>query len=124
MTNTKYIDVEGRDLSSNTQWTCAEVEPPKKSATAADFLNAALGHMVDRAATYDRPQGERSMGNCVQAFNQLTGHRLTEEQGWLFMALLKITRTQQGKYRADNYEDLAAYAGLAGEAAAKDGRST
>lgn len=88
--------------------------------TAASFLNAALGHMQDRATTYDRPQGERSMGNCVTAFNTITGHNLTEEQGWAFMAILKIVRTQQGKYRADNYEDLAAYAGLAGEAAARD----
>lgn len=96
-----------------------EISTAVAPQSAADFLNAALGHMVDRAATYDRPQGERSMGNCVAAFNQLTGHQLTEEQGWLFMALLKITRTQQGKYRADNYEDLAAYAGLAGEAAQK-----
>lgn len=125
--------IECRTVGTNSQWTCAEdifealipsmtIEAPKKSTSAADFLNAALGHMVDRAATYDRPQGERSMGNCVQAFNQLTGHALTEEQGWLFMAVLKITRTQQGKFRADNYEDLAAYAGLAGEAAAKSNR--
>jgi hypothetical protein len=122
--------IECRAIGTNTQWTCAEdifealipsktTEPPKKSSSAADFLGAALGHMVDRAATYDKPQGERSMGNCVAAFNQLTGHTLTEEQGWLFMAVLKITRTQQGAFRADNYEDLAAYAGLAGEAAAK-----
>lgn len=76
--------------------------------------------MKDRAATYDKPEGERSMGATVEAFNAVTGHQLTEEQGWLFMALLKAVRSQQGGYRADSYEDGAAYFALAGEAAARD----
>lgn len=87
---------------------------------APDFLNAGLRHMQDRAATYDKPSGERSMTATVGAFNALTGHALTEQQGWLMMALLKCARSQQGAFRADNYEDLAAYAGLMGEAAHKD----
>ena len=57
------------------------------------------------------------MGATVDAFRAVTGHDLTEEQGWLFMGLLKMVRSQQGGFRADNYEDLAAYAGLQGEAA-------
>jgi hypothetical protein len=57
------------------------------------------------------------MGATVDAFRAITGHDLTEEQGWLFMGLLKMVRSQQGGFRADNYEDLAAYAGLQGEAA-------
>lgn len=75
--------------------------------------------MKDRAATYDKPEGERSMSATVAAFNAVTGHQLTEEQGWLFMALLKAVRSQQGAYRADSYEDGAAYFALAGEAAAR-----
>ena len=75
--------------------------------------------MEDRAATYDRPDGERSMGATVRAFEAVSGVRLTEEQGWLFMAILKAVRSQQGAYRADSYEDGAAYFALAGEAAAK-----
>ena len=74
--------------------------------------------MSDRAATYDRPQGERSMSATVEAFRAVSGISLTEEQGWLFMALLKAVRSQQGAYRADSYEDGAAYFALAGEAAA------
>lgn len=89
-------------------------------ATAADFLEAGLRHMRDRASTYDNPTGERSMGATVKAFAAITGIELTEEQGWLFMGVLKDVRSQQGKYRADNYEDRAAYAGLQGEAAARD----
>lgn len=84
---------------------------------APDILRAGIEHMEDRAVTYDKPQGERSMAATVAAFNAVTGHDMTEEQGWLFMALLKAVRTQQGAFRADNYEDGAAYFGLAGEAA-------
>lgn len=87
--------------------------------TASDFLGAALSHMEDRASTYDNPTGERSMGRTIEAFNAITGHKLTEEHGWLFMCLLKQVRSQQGKYKSDNYEDLTAYASLMGECAAK-----
>ena len=89
-------------------------------STAANILTAALGHMRDRAATYDKPEGERSIGATVDAFQAVTGVSLTEEQGWLFMALLKAVRSQQGAYRADSYEDGAAYFALAGEAAVRD----
>lgn len=85
--------------------------------TAHDILAAAQSHMQDRAATYDKPEGERSMCATVEAFKAVTGHQLTESDGWLFMCLLKVVRSRQGAYRADNFEDLAAYAGLAGEAA-------
>lgn len=87
---------------------------------AHDILKAAAGHMQDRAATYDKPEGERSMGATVEAFKAVTGHQLTEEQGWLFMALLKAVRSQQGALRMDSYEDGAAYFALAGESAARD----
>ena len=87
--------------------------------TAASILEAGLGHMKDRAVTYDNPQGERSMGKTVDMFNILYGLELTEEQGWAFMELLKLVRTSQGEFKLDNFEDLAAYAGLMGEAAFK-----
>ena len=87
--------------------------------TASDFLGAALNHLGDRASTYDNPTGERSMGRTVEAFNAITGHKLTEEQGYLFMCLLKQVRSQQGKYKSDSYEDGAAYFALMGECAAK-----
>lgn len=93
-----------------------EEEP---TMTASDFLGAALNHLGDRASTYDNPTGERSMGRTVEAFNAITGHKLTEEHGWLLMCLLKQVRSQQGKYKSDNYEDLTAYASLMGECAAK-----
>lgn len=88
--------------------------------TAASILTVALGHMEDRAKTYDAPGGERSMGKTVAVFNAITGLYLTEEQGWLFMEILKQVRSQQGDYRADNYEDMVAYAALRGECAARE----
>lgn len=98
----------------------ADMRQQPQTTTAPSILEAAAGHMRDRAATYDKPEGERSMGATVQAFKAVTGHELTEEQGWLFMQLLKAVRSQQGAYRADSYEDGAAYVALAGEAAARD----
>ena len=75
--------------------------------------------MEDRAQTYDKQEGERSMGATVRAFAEITGVQMSEEQGWLFMATLKAVRTQQGKFRQDNYEDGAAYFALAGETASQ-----
>lgn len=83
--------------------------------TAHDIVSAALSHMQDRATTYDSPKGERSMTKTVKAFNALSGLEMTTEQGWLFMICLKAARTQQGDFKADNYEDGAAYFGLMGE---------
>lgn len=96
------------------------VEDSAQTVTTHSILEAAGVHMRDRAATYDKPEGERSMGATVDAFRAITGHKLTEEQGWLFMQLLKAVRSQQGAYRADSYEDGCAYASLAGEAAARE----
>lgn len=83
-------------------------------------LRAGLAHMEARAATYDSPDGERSMGKTVEMFNTLTGHGLTEEEGWIFMAILKMVRSQQGAFKADSYEDGAAYFALACETACEE----
>lgn len=56
------------------------------------------------------------MQKAVEAFNVLHGTDLTATDGWRFMAILKLVRSTQGAPRLDNWEDLAAYAGLAGEA--------
>ena len=90
------------------------IEPPSK---AAAILMAGVDHMQARATTYDNPEGERSMGKTIAMFNELTCNELTEEQGWMLMAILKMVRSQQGDYRADSYEDGSAYFALAGEAA-------
>ena len=88
--------------------------------TASGILNTAANHLQERASTYDQLQGERSIGKTVAMFNTLTGVGLTDEQGWLFMVCLTMVRAQQGRYRADSYEDGAAYFALAGESAAQE----
>lgn len=85
---------------------------------APQILEKAKQHMEDRADARDQPSGERSMLRTVKAFNALTGHRLSERDGWLFMAVLKAARAASTPAGVpDDYEDGAAYFALAGEAA-------
>jgi hypothetical protein len=90
------------------------------AVTADEILQRGADHIRDRAATRDKPGGERTMSQVVKAFNAIFGTKLTEEQGWQFMVLLKIVRGANGKVSLDDYEDEAAYAALAAEAAMKE----
>ena len=49
----------------------------------------------EQVTAHDKPHGDRSMSATVSAFKCVTGIELTEEQGWLFMQLLKAVRSQQ-----------------------------
>jgi hypothetical protein len=113
--------IEYRDWTAFYQQQGKQEPKETNEQSAHEFLEKALGHMKDRANTYDSAKGERSMGKTVAMFNAMYEQEITEEQGWAFMCLLKLVRTSQGDFRADNYEDLAAYAGLMGEAASKGG---
>lgn len=84
---------------------------------AHEFLERGVKHMRDRAVQRDSDEGERSMTRAVAAFNAQEGTNLTEAQGWRFMIQLKYARAVNGVFVADDYEDMSAYAGLAGEAA-------
>lgn len=85
---------------------------------ALSILDAAAQHMRDRAIAYDQPEGERSMGRVVAAFNAITGHSLTESEGWQFMSILKNVRAFAGSEpHRDSLEDNVAYAALMAEAA-------
>lgn len=94
---------------------------PPEPVKAPELLQRAAGHMQDRAVTYDKPEGERSMAKTVEVFNAMHGTSLTEAQGWHFMAILKSVRlfTRPG-YHADSAEDLIAYAALLSEAKARE----
>ena len=85
--------------------------------TAQQLLNKAASHMQARSATYDNPEGERSMGATVAAFNIITGRDLTESEGWLLMQVLKDVRDRQRKDpHQDSLEDGIAYSALKAEA--------
>lgn len=77
--------------------------------------------MDARASQYDKPEGERSMGKAVNAFNAITGRDLSEPEGWLLLQVLKDVRLfQRPGYHADSAEDCIAYAALKGEAKARE----
>ena len=84
---------------------------------AQDLLYRAADLMDERGKQYDQPSGERSMAAAVAAFNTIAGYHLTEADGLLLMALLKMVRDQQRETpHRDSIEDLVAYASLYGEA--------
>lgn len=100
----------------------ADIKAELASPIGADeILQVANEAIVQRGVMYDSTgqQQERSMGKIVAMFNALTGHELTNEQGWKFMCLLKLARSEQGEFSLDSFIDLATYAALAGEEAAK-----
>lgn len=84
--------------------------------TSPQILEAALQHQKDRAAIYDSPVGERSMGQAVAAFNIITGKSLSESDGWLLMQVLKDVRDRAGPGpHQDSLEDCVSYAALKAE---------
>lgn len=95
---------------------------------ASEILTTAAATLDQRGKDYDQPEGERSMGRIVETFNALTGHQMTEAQGWQFMACLKLVRMGSAADPTDSPVDCAAYAALAGEALGKseekEGRPT
>ena len=97
-----------------------EVQPepsPVPEVHAPELLGRAARHMHDRASTYDALDGERSMGKAVTAFNAITGHSLSESEGWLLLQVLKDVRLfTRSEYHADSAEDCIAYAALKAEA--------
>ncbi len=91
------------------------------SSAAPALLDTAARHLRDRAATYDKPEGERSMSRTVAMFNAATGRDLTEVEGWFLLQCLKDVRFFQNPTtpHRDSLEDCIAYAALKAEAALK-----
>jgi len=87
--------------------------------TAGDFLRAAGETLIDRGKSRDDGQ-ERSMARAIRAFNAMTDHDLTEEEGWLFMRYLKDSRARSGEYNRDDYLDGVGYAVLQAECADRE----
>lgn len=96
-------------------------EPTPKTSTY--FLQAAIDVQAERGKQYDAPGGERSMGRTIKAFNAITGHNLTEAEGWLLLQVLKDVRQWQNpdKFHEDSALDGVAYSSLKAEALAAGG---
>ncbi len=73
--------------------------------------------IIQRGEERDQPDGERTIPRCVTAFNAITGHKLSNCDGWLFMEVLKKCRSVQGAYKYDDYRDGVGYAALRAEEA-------
>jgi hypothetical protein len=82
---------------------------------AHTFLEEASRAMKQRAELRDAEGGERTAAKIAEVFNAITGHNISEADAWMFLIVLKIVRSRNGKFNADDYVDLAAYAGLLGE---------
>lgn len=97
----------------------SEQEEPSLSATS--FLKRAIELQEERGKDYDSPEGERSMGKAVEAFNAITEKTLSEAEGWLLLQLLKDVRqwSVKGRYHKDSAEDCVSYAALKAEALSK-----
>ena len=92
-------------------------QQPAQSTKAQDLLHRAADLMDERGKQYDQHSGERSMQATVTAFNAIAGYHLTEADGFLLMAILKMVRDQQRETpHRDSIDDLVAYASLYGEA--------
>ena len=117
----EYVEKEGENSLSGVT-TLMSIDPANdpiiKTVQATDFLSKALTLLEERGKDYDQPQGERSMGKTVQAFNAITGHTLKESEGWLLLQLLKDVRqwSNPDSYHADSAEDCISYAALKAEA--------
>ena len=95
---------------------------PSNPRDPVEQLRQAAQCIADHAASRDLPEGERSMSRAVATFNTLTGHNLSERDGWVFMNILKLSRAQNSvetgaPVNLDDYIDGAAYMALAGEVA-------
>lgn len=85
---------------------------------AEQFLKQCADVLIERGKEYDKPEGERSMGKTVAAFESITGKTLTEAEGWLFMQVLKDVRQWQNpsRFHEDSAVDCVSYSALKAEA--------
>lgn len=91
---------------------------------ALTIIESGSKTLGDRGQLRDQPQGERSMAAVVRVWNALTGHNITEAEGWEFMIALKLVRGRQGKFHEDDYTDLVGYSALLGECESKRDRGS
>ena len=113
----RSVRANADDYSSGPVYHLSSDAPTPLRTTAQGLLSKARDHMLDRAATYDKPEGERSMGRAVEAFNAITGRDLEESEGWLLLQVLKDVRDRQRREpHVDSLEDCIAYAALKAEA--------
>lgn len=90
---------------------------------AVDILESAAATLRERGQTYDPNAGqERSIPAVVEAFNAATGNTMTEQEGWLFMVILKAVRLSTSQFtHQDSALDTCSYTALLAESVHKKG---
>ena len=92
----------------------AKNKDEERPATRGEILDTAKENVCDgRPQEYGGP--ENSFARIAALWSAYKGHTYTAHDVAMMMALLKIARTQGGKYNPDNYIDMAGYAACAGE---------
>ena len=115
-THQKYGTYHAKTVLADT---CKTVILPADTTYAETILHTAADTLKQRGQVYDSPEGERSMGKTVTAFNTITGNNLTEAEGWLLLQLLKDVRQwSKEAYHEDSAVDCVNYAALKAEALA------
>jgi hypothetical protein len=92
----------------------------KRYRPAQMLLKEAAEILTDRGVERDKDEGERAMPHLVTVFNALTGHNLSNEDGWTFMLLLKLVRMRGGVHKDDDYLDAIGYSALLAEEAIRN----
>lgn len=88
-----------------------------KRGSSLDFIREVESVQSERSREYEQEGGERSVEQIVKAFNSITRKNLTEEEGWLFLTLLKMVRAwNTSEYHHDSALDMVSYASLTAEA--------
>lgn len=87
-----------------------------QEATEAEKLLSTAQSVLVQRGTERQLTNERSMPRIVEMFHTLTKHKLSEEEGHLFMVCLKLVRLTGGVPFKDDYVDAINYVALAHEA--------
>jgi len=95
----------------------------EEGITAQSVLQEAIDAISDRAP-YRDANGKKTFELASEIFGKITGHDLDEHDACMFLASIKLARSQQGEFHVDDFVDAAAYISLAGEARAGQVRPT
>ena len=87
---------------------------------ADEILDVASIGLAQRAKLRDQPNGERSAARAADILSAWLGKEVTEAEVWMTLMAVKLSRSVQGKFHADDYVDLAGYAALLGECEANN----
>jgi hypothetical protein len=86
---------------------------------ASEIASEAALALANRAEIRDNPNGERSAAKAADIMTAWTGKEYTASDIWRTLMAVKMARSLQGKFHADDFIDLAGYAALLGECEAE-----